>query len=660
MRLASRRGTVALAVATGAAGLALGGLAVAVLDAPSQLLSGHFAEDASTALMWTALGLLLVRRAPTSRFGFLFLALGGAAAVAVCSGAVGELRDGTISTAGAWLAGWLWVWPTLAPVTLVPALFPDLTWRRQLGPAGSALAGMTLMSAGLGTGPTVDLTPEVSVANPLASGVDGALFLSGSALVLVAAIVSIGGLVRRLLASEGIRRRQLAPVVAAELVTLPAVLVASALGPAGPLLQLVVAPLVPGAVTWVVLRRRLYDLELVVRRSLVFIALSGLVLGGYVLVVQAAANLLDRTAGLPESVLAAAAVALAFQPARGAFQRLVSRRLYGERDAPAATLERLARELRASCEPAEALAAAAGQLATALRLPWVEIACSSGPVTQAGNRPSWAGDDLVAELPLVHLGVSYGALRVAPRDPGEPLAERDLAILGQLSSPVAATAAAAAHLADLHRSRERIVVAREEERRRLRRDLHDGVGPMLAAVTTLADVARLRASRDPGALDDVLERLQACSGEAVGDLRRIVDGLRPAAVDELGLAGALRALGESFDATGISVEVDAPADPPSSAATELAAYRIAAEAVTNAVRHSGARQVAVTLRAAEASTVLVVRDDGRGLHQPRTDGVGLASMRERADEIGGQLRIDSDGAGTVVTAVLPRHTEPQP
>jgi signal transduction histidine kinase len=213
--------------------------------------------------------------------------------------------------------------------------------------------------------------------------------------------------------------------------------------------------------------------------------------------------------------------------------------------------------------------------------------------------------------------------------------------------------------ADLQRSRERLVSAREEERRRLRRDLHDGLGPQLASLVLKLETARNRMADDPQAAA-LLTDLSARTQEAVADIRRLVYALRPPALDELGLIMALREGATQYNQQGINglnITFDAPDKlPPLPAAVEVAAYRIAQEALTNVVQHANARICLIRLRLDESARLLCleVRDDGKGLPIKRPAGIGLNSMRERAEELGGALTITSlSTGGTLLSARLP-------
>ncbi len=204
--------------------------------------------------------------------------------------------------------------------------------------------------------------------------------------------------------------------------------------------------------------------------------------------------------------------------------------------------------------------------------------------------------------------------------------------------------------AAVQRSREQIVAAREEERRRLRRDLHDGLGPALTGISFQADAAGNVLASDPIRAAALLATLRAAAGEAIDDVRRLVYALRPPALDELGLVGALQRHAEQI---GDGVTVHAPSALPTlTAAVEVAAYRVGVEALTNAVRHSGARRVELQVDAADGELVLTVCDDGRP-SAPWTAGVGLASMRERATELGGSVQAGPGTAGGRVALRLP-------
>ncbi|HET8632081.1 MAG TPA: histidine kinase [Thermomicrobiales bacterium] len=417
-----------------------------------------------------------------------------------------------------------------------------------------------------------------------------------------------------------------------------------------------------GALAIAVLRFRLFAIDVIFNRALVYGGLTAAIVGLYVFIIGYLAALFRTDDNLAISLAAAAVVAVLFHPLREWLQRGANRLLYGERDEPYAVISRLGRRLEGTLAPAAILPTVVETVAGALRLPYAAIALGRGPnlaIAAATGTP--APNPL--RLPLTYQGEDEGELLLAPRAPGEGFSAADRRLLADLARQ-AGVAARAVRLADearrladdLQVSRERLILAREEERRRLRRDLHDGLGPRLAALTLRVETARDRLAHDPLA-DQVLGDLATRLEEAVADVRRVVYALRPPALDDLGLAGALRQAAEGYGPGATRIAVEAPAAlPPLPAAVEVAAYHIAQEALTNVVRHAAA--CACTLRLAydptAESLTVEVEDDGRGIAPGRPAGVGLASLRERAAELGGACTIEarSEG-GTLVRSVLP-------
>lgn len=642
-------GLILLAWACGL--LAAGGLVLAVMTDPGTALTGHAYEDTATAVMWALLAGLLLRQTqhPAAR---IFLAVACCAALAVAASAYGG-RDLVGSRATAWLAGWIWTVSTFVPVTLLPATFPSGRLRDRRVTVALGVVALTVMSVGLATSETIDVSPTRAVDNPLSLSVSEALFLVGAILMLLAAVVAITGLWLRLGASVGEDRRRVAPVAVAAAVTLPVLLATPVAGDWSAPIQLVAAPLVPGAIALSILQYHLYDLEVVVRRSLVFMGLTVLVIGGYVGVVQATANLLDRDPGTFESILAAGAVALVFAPARSALQRGVGRWVYGDRATPGRALADIGGMLTATTAAGPALESSTARLRDALRVPWVAVQSPEGTLSSAGNRPRWATEGVVESFPLVHLGKPQGEIVLVPRSPREPLDSRDRALLAQLGALIAAVLASHHLVTDLQHSRENVVLAREEERRRVRRDLHDGIGPLLSALGTHADVAALRLERDPARVPELMARIRQIADDAVTGLRRVVDDLQPVGLDELGLLGALEELASSLSSDEGRVRITGTTGTSLPAAVEVAVYRIVAEAVSNALRHGHARLVTVVLAREGSQLALEIRDDGTGAPETGTPGVGLASMRDRADELGATFDFETSGRGTTVRASFP-------
>jgi signal transduction histidine kinase len=420
------------------------------------------------------------------------------------------------------------------------------------------------------------------------------------------------------------------------------------------------------------LRYRLFDLDAVVTRTIVYAALTAAVVSLYLGVVTLLAAVLNTTATGPVAVAGAAAVALGVNPLRVGLQGMVNRLLYGDRDAPYAALRRLGRRLAATTAPVGVLPAAAADVARALRLPFVavDLELDGATVRMATSGTPPAGAVLHAE-PLVHQGEVVGALVVAPRAPGEHPAPADRRLLADLAHQVGAAAQVVRLDVDLRRSREQLVLAREEERRALRRALHDELGPSVAALALRAETARRMlvakgvdadgVGADAAALDE-LGGLRHDATVAAGNLRRLAYDLRPPALDELGLVGALRERAAQVGPDGPLTVVDAPTGLPRlPAAAEVAAFRIAVEAMANATRHSGARSCTVQLGCGDGELRLVVTDDGKGWPEMFRAGVGISAMRERAYELRGGCTIGPGATGgTVVRAWLPLPAVPAP
>jgi signal transduction histidine kinase len=412
---------------------------------------------------------------------------------------------------------------------------------------------------------------------------------------------------------------------------------------------------IPVSLAVAVMRYRLFDIDVVINRTLVYTGLSVSIVGLYALVVVGFGNLIHTGDDLVLSLAATVIVAVVFQPLRLRLQRGVNRMLYGDRDDPYAVLTRLGRRLEETLAPHAALTVIVDTVATALKLPYVAIE----RVDESPEQLIMAHGAAVAEplrLPLAHQGVSVGTLLVAPRGPNEPLTRADRELLNDIARQAGPAVHAMQLMVDLQRSRERLVLAREEERRRLRRDLHDGLGPRLAALTLRIETVRERLANDPLA-DELLGDLSTRTEDAVVDIRRLVYSLRPPALDDLGLVSALRQASESYGTSGPAFILQAPDQlPPLPAAVEVAAYRIAQEAIANVVRHAHARHCVIRLTVTHSSPALTVEisDDGRGLPGGMTTGIGLHSMRERAEELGGNWSIQTrpDG-GTSVRARLP-------
>ena len=399
----------------------------------------------------------------------------------------------------------------------------------------------------------------------------------------------------------------------------------------------------PVAVAVGVLRYRMLGIESVLRRGLVYGTLTVLVFAVYVGVSAVAGRLLagDTVPGL----VAAALVALGLDPLRDRLQRAADRIVHGERHDPLRALSRLSQRV-ATSEDAALLPQALAVVAEAVRAPGAAVVGPDGRLL--AGRPC---DEPGAVVPLEFAGRRVSELHVAAPSAEEGYGTAERRLLVALAALLAVVVRAVELGAALEASRDRVVEAARAERDRLRRDLHDGLGPSLTGMGLGLQAVADLVDGPPRAVT-LVERIRAEVSTAVAEIRRIIDDLRPSVLDTAGLAAAVSRHAEAISAArpvaGDTAGLPATLPP----AVEAAAYRIATEALTNVARHSGARRAQVALTAVDGTLRVTVTDDGGGIGEP-TDGVGLGSMRRRAETLGGRLEIDSSATGTVVTAILP-------
>jgi signal transduction histidine kinase len=351
--------------------------------------------------------------------------------------------------------------------------------------------------------------------------------------------------------------------------------------------------------------------------------------------------------------LATGLVALLFQPIRERLQRGVNRLMFGERDDPVSVLGSLSKRLEAAADPEAILPGIVDTVGQALKLPYVAIEVQNGQSTKVVAEYG-AARESVERLPLIYQSKAIGQLVFARRSPNESFSESEYKLLRNISSQTGAAVHAAKLTKDLRRSRQRLVTAREEERRRLRRDLHDGLGPTLAGATLRIDIARNKLESDPDLADILLVETKGQIQDTIGDVRRLVYELRPPALDEMGLEKAVRSFVEQQKIDGLKITIDDSNGLSTlPAAVEVAAYQIALEGITNVIYHAQASEAEISFSSKYENLVVEIIDDGIGLPEPIPVGVGITSMRERAEELGGQLQLIQRSPGTLLRACLP-------
>ncbi|WP_456823618.1 histidine kinase [Cellulomonas sp. P5_E12] len=625
--------------------------------------------DATVGFVYPVTALvILLGRAPargTRALAWVMLGAGLASALAVLTAALALVASEPSDLVGilVQLQSWLWVPGFLPLVTWVPLLYPDgllpgRIWRVVASAAG---AGIVLLALAVGLYPE-DFQGAVPIAKPVTNeGVAKVLAVAAAVLLVPATIASVWSLVLRLRRSQGLRRRQVVVLLVAAGTLVAATLAQGLLpSPVDVLVQAAAVALVPIAIGVAVTRHRLYDLDTAVCRALVTASLAICLIGVYLSVFAVLQAVGDERSALSAAVAAGVTGAL-IHPLGRRLWAGADRLFYGDRADPYAVTSRLSSRLAAPGLDIAAVPDVMCQsVVSSLRLGAAEVWLL---VDGEERRLARAGDSSTSgeRFAMRHRGETAGWLVVAPR-PGEVVVtERDADILAGIADLVAPSIAALRLHQELQRSRELLVAAREAERQRLRRELHDGVGATLAGLRLQVESAQALVA-DPTA-SALLKAAGGSVGHAVAEVRTISNGLRPPGIDDLGLARALVLLAERHRTTGLAVEVAIDEVGEVGAATEVATYRIAAEALANVSGHAHANRIVLTLTRSADALALVVVDDGVGPdggRDPRPgSGLGIASMRQRAEEIGGSLTVRAvdPGPGTELRAVLPSTLE---
>ena len=662
---------LAAGCAAGAAALSVAGIVLAALI-PGYFrtyVDGHLFVNATLGLAYALIGGLVAWARPRNAIGWLFILQGwfggGLTAIGEPYGVL-ALQGHQLPLASwvAWIGGWSWSVAFVLGPTVLLTLWPSGRAPGRLRWLVGGSAGVVVAAAFLQALSPQAMDPSVSkLGQPLvwrgAESLSAAAPVAIVACVLACLVVAIA----RLLRAGSPEREQLGWYLIISVVFFAC----SVWLLAG--IDAVVQPLLIVALGWALLWYGLVDLRLALRRTLVYGALTGCVAVIYALVTGV---LSARIPTGPVPVLAAAAVvSVGLIPFRDLLQRGADRLVYGERRDAALAVARVGQGLLHVGE--DLLPAVASAVAGALRSPYVAIEDAGGRVLAAHGDPDNRGPR--HSEALEHQGVPQGRLVVVPRTQGEPLDRADLRVVRALAPHVALAARASALTAELDRSRGQVIATSLAERDRLRRDLHDGMGPALSGVALGLDAAESLLDADLAAARQILARTRTEADRAVVEVRRIIDDLRPDVLDQSGLAGALRAYAQLVSAGGsLAVDLDASGfgkgggpggaggvggqgaavsmDP----GIEVAAYRITQEAVTNAVRHSGASHCAVRLSCGDCVNI-EVRDNGNGISAGRADGIGLASIRQRAESWGGTMLISSSADGTCLTVSLPRQRQ---
>jgi len=641
-------------------------LTIAALVTLGDAPRGDLVEVATTlayVVPYAVVGAFLVVRRPDLPFGWL---LSGCAAIAAVGVAIATQSYAALSRGAESPVlefGCLLVTVAFLPVAvqgLVNVRFPSGKVTSKFGRVLNRLlvGGIALaLIGGLLGDWSLDLdrvngTTE-TIRNPLTGGtVVGEVALAFTVaipLVILVGIIAGLSVVHRAWKATGIERDQLK--WRAYGVVLSLALFPVAITEALPLaVNLVDGLLFTTTLVIPIVRYRLWAIDTIIRRSVAYLLVTVLVAGVFSVFAAGVAALEGERVGL---VAAAVIAALVFGPALRRSQHLVDEMFYGHRTDPYRALSDLSQRLDAVASPGAVLNTVVTAVAESLRLPYVAIErpADGSVLAQHGDRQ--LTDAELGRWPLVSQGTPVGTLVAAPRRGESELDARDRSVLADLARQAGAAVHAEALTADLVASRQRLVEAREEERRKLRRDLHDGLGPLLTSVGLNLDAVRTQLTAGSGDPLELVARAKEASSQAIADLRTVVYSLRPPALDDLGVVGAITAQVRRI-AESSTVEIDVENDglPALPAAVEVALFRIAVEGVTNVVRHAGARSCRVLLGGVDGRAVVEVVDDGAS-DRLWTPGVGTVAMRERVTELGGSLEIGPTGEGGRLRASFP-------
>ena len=590
-------------------------------------------------------GFLVAKAQPRNPIGWLLLGLGlapllsAAAAPLVVAGARAGWPEPALRAAVTVLL-FAWGWGVFCCLPLILQLFPT---GRPVTPIWIGLCWLTVVTVLVGTVSTGP-TPEYGASSYLVSP----WWETGESVTGVLAPIvvfsSLASLVVRYRRGDAVVRQQLQWLLVAVLLVLLLNVPSWFSLPTGrEILLLLSFALIPASIAVAVLRHGLFDVRVVLSRVIVY----GVLTAGVVLAYSALVALLNvvlTSAGAP--IVAALAVALVFNPLRLRLQRRVEVAMYGTRRDPIKAASAVGQRLTG-----DDLTSVLETLREVLRLPYASLVEEgSGPVV-SGQR-----DGEAQSVPLVRGGDVLGRLEVGVRRGERQLSPQDRATLDLLAGPLAVALHARALSRDLQASRDHLLAAATQERQRLHRELHDSLGPVLTGAALKADSAALAAHSDPRRAEQLAAQLADQLRAAIDEVRRLSYGLRPTSLDHLGLVGALRQ--HESEVGGLTLTVEAPDGLPElPASVEVAAYRIASEALTNVLRHSSARRAVVSVTADERTLKLTVADDGTpvGTWAP---GLGMRSMQSRAAEVGGDCAAGPTALGGLVTAVLPLQEEP--
>lgn len=661
--------------AIGVAGAA-SGLVFGTIEPGGHSMAGVLSYITFVVVPFLALGIWIVRRRPDHPQARMLLLVG--VAMAANAGVEGPLRQAFLAPNP---PGWLPLLNLLGQYSGLIAAFaagllvggyPDGTverrWQRgalRVMGLSLALPPLLLLTSPVLVADTFLLTEPTAVPSPLSVSAPAPLgsvlaeLYAGYYLTLIGPAV----LLARFVTADAVLRRRIRPlllVISASMVCLMAGNALRAAGipddtPAGRVLGvlfvLVVAAF-PATVVFGILRHRLFDIDLAVRRSAIAAALTLVIAAGYVALAAAPGIALGGMIPVEFAVLVTVVAALAFQPLRRRVEGLADRWVFGARVNRYELLTAFGAGLEQTVDLPRLLPRLAETVRRGLDAGWVRVSVPGGGAVAGEPRGE----------PALTVPLREGQIECGPKEGGYDAADRELltTLAGQAGTAIAnlrLTAELADRLDELAASRARIVVAGDTERRRIERDIHDGVQQHVVALITKIWLARNALARGERPGGEALAEVQGDARALLADLRELAHGIHPPVLSDRGLVAAVEA---RVDRLPIPVDVRAPAplrDRRFGPDVEGAAYFVVCEALTNVVKHAGADSASVELDTVGGQLRVRVRDDGIGVATTATAGQGLTNLRDRVEALGGELAICGEpGAGTVLTACLPSGT----